>query len=266
MDTSKLANRLKKLQEKSSGGKNIWFKSSDEKKKIRLVPYPHTSDASPFIEVYFHYNVAGNRSIICPKETIGEPCPICELAEEFRNMGTKDAWKTYKSLAPKLRTYSPILVRGEEDKGVLLWGYGVTIYEALIEKFMDPDWGDLSDVKTGRDLTVWTVAKGSAGNDSEFDKPKMDVSPNQTPLLAKKSDIVKILEDMPDYMNDGATFPIRSYQELQDVVRKLSNVEDEEEESSYAAPTEESDDDESTADEATDDDDFRKKLKNLLEK
>src|SRR5690606_31970838 len=132
----------------------------------------------------------------------------------------------FKKLQAKLRTYSPIVERGKEEEGIKLWGYAPTIYESLLEKYMDPEWGDLSDPKTGRDLTVWTVTTGSAGNDTEFDKPKMDVSPNATPLLAKKSDIIKLLEDMPDYLNDGSSFPVKSYQELQEIVRKLSDIDE----------------------------------------
>lgn len=262
MDTSKLAQRLSRIQDRKGGGSNIWFKSAEEKQKIRLVPYPHEADGAPFMEVYFHYNVAGQRSLVCPKETHGEPCPICELADEFRNMGTKDSWKMYKKFAPKLRTYSPVIVRGDEDSGVKLWGYGVTIYEQLVEKFMSEDWGDLSDVKTGRDLTVWTVPKGGKGNDTDFAQPKMDVTPNTSPLFAKKADIVKLLEEMPDYLNDGQTFPVKTYQELQDIIRKLSDAEDddydEEKESRYAS---DEDGDEEAEEEG---DDLSDKLSALL--
>lgn len=228
MDTKKLAERLRRLQEKNGGGtgKNIWFKSSSEKQKIRMVPYPHETDGSPFIEVYFHYNIAGQRSLVCPKETYGEPCPICELAEEFRSHGTKDSWQQFKKFAPKLRTYSPVISRADDDPEVKLWGYGKTIYENLMEKFLSEDWGDLSDVKEGHDLTVWTIPKDDPANDTDFDQPKMDVVPKPTPLLAKKADIVKLLESIPDYLNDGETFPVKSYQELQDIIRKLSDAED----------------------------------------
>jgi len=267
MDTSKLAKRLARLQEKSSGGegKNIWFKSGEEKTKIRQVPYPHEVNGEPFIEVYFHFNVAGHRSIVCPKMTHGQPCPICELAEEFKSMGNKDSWKMYKKLAPKLRTYSPVIVRGKEDDGIKLWGYGSTIYESLLEKYMDPEWGDLSDPKSGRDLTVWTIKQGSTGNDTEFDKPKMDVSPNSSPMLTKKSDIIKLLEGMPNYLNDGATFPVRSYQELQEIVRKLADVDDEEEDDVPSKIEKFIVEDSSDEDDDDSDDDLSAKLKKLLD-
>lgn len=262
MDTSKLAKRLQKLQEKAGGGSNNWFKSGEEKQKIRLVPYPHEDDGSPFIEVYFHYNVAGQRSLVCPKETFGEPCPICELAEEFRNMGSKDSWLQFKKLAPKLRTYSPVIVRGQEDAGVKLWGYGVTIYEALVEKFLDEDWGDLSDIKEGHDLTVWSIPAKSPGNDSDYIKPKMDVTPKMSVLLKKKAEIVAMLEGIPNYLDDGETFPVKSYQELSDIIRRLSNEDDyEDDDSSVAYSASETSDDDSGD---TDSDDLNSKLAEML--
>lgn len=251
MDTSKLAKRLQRIQERQGGsGKNIWFKSSEEKQKIRLVPYPHESDGSPFMEIYFHYNVAGQKSLVCPKMTHGEPCPICELAEEFRSMGTKDGWRMYKKYAAKLRTYSPVVVRGEDEPTVKLWGYGVTIYESLVEKFLDEDWGDLSDVKEGHDLTVWSIPAKSAGNDSDYVKPKLDVTPKASPLLPSKAAIAALLESIPDYLNDGETFPVKSYQELQDLVRKLSDAEDDdysESETSYSTSKATADDDDDSS-------------------
>jgi len=259
MDLEKLQRRFSKLQEKAGGGKNIWFKAGEEKQTIRQVPYPH-GDVGPFIEVYFHYNVAGNRSLVCPKETHGEPCPICELADEIRQQGTTDSWKIYKQYAPKLRAYSPVLVRGKEEEGVKLWGYGVTIYESLMEKYFDEDWGNLSDPKTGRDLTVWSIPKNSAGNDSDYIKPKLDVKPSQTAMLKKKADIVKILEEMPDYLNDGETFAVKSYQELEDIIRQLDSSEDDYEDSESETSYSASDD----TDDSSDDTDLNAKLNKLL--
>lgn len=246
MDTSKLAQRLARIQDRNSGGSNIWFKSTDEKQKVRLVPYQHDDGSGPFIEVNFHYNIAGHRSLVCPNHTYGTPCPICELAEEFKALGSKDSYKIYKQYVAKQRTYSPVVVRGSEEDGVKLWGYGVTIYEELVEKFLDTDWGDLSDVKTGRDLTVWSIPKGGAGNDSDYIKPKMNVSPNQSVLLKKKADMVDIIKGIPNFLGDDndKTFQVKTYDELAEIVRKLSDAEDDDyEETSYSASESTSTDD-----------------------
>ena len=243
MDTSRLAKRLARLQERKGGGsgKNIFFKAPDDGKKatVRLVPYPHDENNEPFLEIGWHYNVGGHRSLVCPRETYGDPCPVCELAEQFRNMGGKDNWRIFKNLSPKLRYYSPVIVRGSEDEGIKLWGYGTTIYEDLISKFMDPDWGNLADPMGGRDVKVWTIPKGAAGNDTDFAKPKMDVSPSQSQMLSKKSDMKTLIENIPDYLGDGESFKAMSYQELQEIVAKMADFDEDDssEDNFYSSDT-----------------------------
>ena len=237
MDISKLSSRLNKLQNRKGGGggKNVFFKAPDDgktKANVRLVPYPHGDNNEPFLEVGWHYNVAGHRSLVCPRETYGDPCPICDLAEEIKALGGKENWQIFKSLSAKLRFYSPVLVRGQEADGIKLWGYGTTIYEDILAKFLDADWGDLSHPTTGRDLKVWTIPIGHAGNDSNYIKPKMDVSPNPTKMLEKKTDITEALKSIPNYLEDG-TFKALSYAELKEIVAKLADTGDDSSDDSW---------------------------------
>lgn len=228
MDTSRLAERLKKVQDrKKGGGSKNFFKSPKDGShtSIRQVPYPHNEDNMPFIEVGWHYNVAGHRSLVCPQETFGTPCPICDLAEQFLSMGGKENWQIYKKLSAKLRYYSPIIIRGQDEPEVKLWGYGTTIYEELLEKFLNPKWGNLADPVEGRDIEVWTIPKGKAGNDTDFDKPKMDVEPSPSKLLEKKSDMAELIKTVPNYLEDEETFPVKSFNELKTVVAKLADIE-----------------------------------------
>ena len=53
-----------------------------------------------------------------------------------------------------MRTYVPVLVRGEESEGVKFWGFGKNVYQELLGFFADPDYGDLTDPVNGRDVTV----------------------------------------------------------------------------------------------------------------
>ena len=42
-------------------------------------------------------------------------------------------------IQPKTRIFAPVVVRGEEEKGVRLWGFGITIYKALLALIADED-------------------------------------------------------------------------------------------------------------------------------
>ena len=46
------------------------------------------------------------------------------------------------------------MVRGEEDQGVRVWGYGKLAYEKLLTIVLDPDYGDVTDPESGNDLKV----------------------------------------------------------------------------------------------------------------
>ena len=53
-----------------------------------------------------------------------------------------------------MRSYAPVVVRGEEDKGVRVWAFGKTVYQSLLNIMLDEDYGDITDVMEGRDIKV----------------------------------------------------------------------------------------------------------------
>lgn len=220
MDMNKLAERLNKLTNKG-GGKNVWLKLNEEDQEVRILPYKHQDDNIPFIEVYFHYDIAGHRSIPCPEKTLGEPCPICKVAEEIRSMGGKDNWEIFKNMQAKLRTYAPVIVRGKEEEGVKLWGFGKIIYEELLSTCIDE--GRVDDLKKGHDLTVKQLPKGHPSNDTSFPKPMCKVQFKETPAMTDVKKLKAIINDIPNYLEDEEVFKFSSYEELSAIVAKLGD-------------------------------------------
>lgn len=218
MDISKLADKLAKLNKPVNEFADIWFKPTEEEQRIRLVPYPHQND--PFIEVYFHYNVGNTKSLVCPQQMEGRPCPICDLAESFRVKGGDDNYELYKAYKPKMRTYVPVVVRGKEEEGVKLWGFGVNIYKELGGYIIDPDWGNIADPTEGYDLSVRMIPVGKPGNDTRYPKTVMKIKPKKTPL-GKGVDI----DEIPNFLENGL-FQIKEHEEILDILRSLSNDED----------------------------------------
>ena len=53
-----------------------------------------------------------------------ESDPIMEFATQLRKTGEKENVDLAKKLFPKLRIFAPVVVRGEEDKGVRFWEFG----------------------------------------------------------------------------------------------------------------------------------------------
>ena len=161
MNLDKIKQKLEALQNAQTNNNStnntsglIW-KPSPGKQVVRIVPYLHQKDY-PFIELNFYYDFG--KTYLSPS-TFGHPDPVLEFCEELkRTKGEKEEirenWRAAKKLEPKFRTYVPVLVRGLEHEGVKFWGFGKTIYTDLLTICDDPDYGDITDLKKGRDITV----------------------------------------------------------------------------------------------------------------
>jgi len=151
IDMSKMRDRLTKLTTKGQGGSSNFWRPSDGNQTIRIVP---TKDGDPFKDYFFHYNVGNNGGFLCPKKNFGEACAVCDFASKLYRDGDEDSVKTAKELTARQRFFSPVLVRGEENLGVKVWGYGKMAYETLLTLVLNPDYGDITDIQEGTDLDL----------------------------------------------------------------------------------------------------------------
>lgn len=176
INTDFLKKRLTQLQSKRNVQSNIWKPTSGET-RIRIVPYKFNRE-NPFIELYWHYGL-NNKNFVSPY-SFGDQDPLVEFAEKLKATGESDDWKNARAIEPKMRTYVPIVVRGEEDEGVKYWGFGIKIYEALLKLIADPEWGDITHPNTGRDIVVEFKTAKELGKD--YPETTIRVSPAQKKL------------------------------------------------------------------------------------
>ncbi len=141
MDLNAIRKRLGQLQTTNNRTSSLW-KPQPGKTQIRIVPYAFNKD-NPFIELFFHYNL-NNRSYLSPI-SFGRPDPIEEFAQKLKASGNKEDYQLSKKLEAKMRTFAPVIVRGEESQGVKFWGFGKTVYQELLSIIADPDYGDITD-------------------------------------------------------------------------------------------------------------------------
>ena len=173
IDLDAIRRKLNNLQSQTGRQENLW-KPEPGKNQVRVVPYQFNKD-NPFIELYFHYDL-GKKNYLSPV-TYGEADPVDEFAQKLRATGKSDDFNLAKKLTPKMRVYAPVLVRGKESEGVKFWGFGKQVYTELLGFISDPDYGDITDVKQGRDIVVeFTPAEGAG----QFPKTAIRVKPNQT--------------------------------------------------------------------------------------
>jgi hypothetical protein len=204
-----IKNKLNQLNNSDNKKQNLW-KPEAGKTRIRIVPYVHRKE-NPFLEMYFHYEIA-KRSMLSPI-TFGNADPIVEFADKLKATGDKEDWLQGRKIEPKMRTYVPVIVRGKESEGVKFWGFGKTIYSELLSIITDPDYGDITDLMSGRDIDVeFTPAEGPG----QYPKTSIRVKPNTSPATEDKAIAEKI-------MNQHAE---PSYDELEEALKKWMNPED----------------------------------------
>ena len=199
-----MAINLDKMREKlatvrgEGRDKDSFWRPQDGEQDIRIVP---TSDGDPFKEKWFHYNLGNNPGFLCPKRNYNDECPVCEFASTLWRDGVDSnddgSKKLAKSLFVRPRFFSPVLVRGSEDRGVRIWGYGKMAYEQLLGLVLNPEYGDITDAETGTDLTM-TYGKPAGAS---FPVTKLQPRRRSSELCEDMTpeSCSELLESIPDF-------------------------------------------------------------------
>ena len=210
MDLSLIKKRLNQLQTTNNRTSSLW-KPQPGKTQIRIVPYAFNKD-NPFIELFFHYNL-NNRSYLSPI-SFGRPDPIEEFAQKLKGSGSKEDYQLSKKLEAKMRTFAPVVVRGEEKQGVKFWGFGKTVYQELLSIIAAPDYGDITDPVNGRDVVVEFISAEESG--ASFPKTNIRVKPNQTPI-SEDPDVLEVVKTQQDIKE---IYQELSYEDLTEVLNE----------------------------------------------
>ena len=222
MDIEQIKKKLTQLQSTTSTKENFW-KPNPGKTQVRIVPYKFNKD-NPFVELYFHYNLGTNKTYLSPV-SFGRPDPVNEFSEKLKSSGNREEWLQGRKIEPKMRTFAPVVARGQEKDGVKFWGFGKTVYQELLGFIADPDYGDISDPISGRDIVVDKMTPAEAGN--QFGKTTIRVKPNQTPLTEDSEMLEKIFNSQVDLTE---LYKEPTYDELKEALENYLNPPDNEEE------------------------------------
>lgn len=223
MDLSQIKSKLSTLQNQRQGGQKkdlsavIW-KPTVGKHSVRIVPSVFDK-TNPFKEVYMHYGI-GSRTMISLMN-FDEKDPIVEFAKQLKQSGDKENWSMAKKLEPKMRVFTPVIVRGEEEKGVRLWEFGKQVYMELLSIAEDEDVGDYTDPVQGRDITIETT--GPETNGTSYNQSKVRVRTKTTPLSDDANEVKKWLAEQP---NPLSLFKKYSYEEMKESLLEWLNPED----------------------------------------
>ena len=226
MDLKSIKSKLSALQsqgqkkEKIDYSKVLWKPKSEGKFQIRIVPSKLNKE-NPFQELLVHYNFA--KFPIYALTNWGEKDPIVEFAKQLRNSSDKENWKLSRKIEPKLRVFAPVIVRGEEEKGVRLWEFGKEIYMQLLGIADDEDYGDYTDISEGRDFTLETVIGDIGGRQGL--KSSIRIKPKTSILDADKKKVELWLEEQPDILSIQRKM---EFDKLKEILQNFLNPESEE--------------------------------------
>lgn len=218
MDLSVLKQRLDTLQSKPAETQKtdyttIFWRPSVGKQQVRIVPSAYNS-SNPFSELKFYYGIT-NKVMISPLN-FDEPDPIAQFAAKLREGDyDKENYVLAKKLDAKNRIFVPVIVRGEEDKGVRLWQFGKLIYEDFLSMAMDDEIGDFTDIVNGRDFTLETVGPESTG--TQYNKTSVRPRMKTSPLSDDATQVETWTAEQP---NPTEVFKRWTYDEMKDALGK----------------------------------------------
>ena len=233
IDLDAIRKKLNQLSGNSSRRNTMWRPQEGEEMTVRILSFPD-NDGQPFKELWFYYNIGNNPGLLAPYQ-FGKPDPIQELINKLRDDGSKESYELAKKLYPKMRSYAPVVVRGEEDKGIRLWAFGKTVYQSLLNIMLDEDYGDITDPSEGRDVkVVCTKPPGRMWATTEV-RPRG----KQTPLSTDSDQSKSWLDGIPSL---DEMYTCKTYEELEKLVNDWLNGEDSSENEDLGTAHQSSDD------------------------
>lgn len=194
IDLEAIRKKINTLSGKTKNKDVFWKPEENQNYVVRLLSFPKNNGA-PFKELWFYYGI-GNQTMLSLHQ-FGEYDPIQEMITHLKNEaanGKKDSYELAKKLFAKMRVYAPVIVRGEESKGVRLWAFGKEVYQKLLGFMLDDDYGDITDLQKGFDIKVnCTKVPGK-----QFASIDVIPRPGQRPLFTDEEAVKKAVESIPE--------------------------------------------------------------------
>lgn len=152
IDLTNLKQKYEELKTRSMGGEVDFLKLKSGDNLVRFLCPPDSGDWCK--ETGYHYIKRESKvdAITCRKLTLGEECYVCDVVKDLRRSKNKADKDLAKLWSAKSRIFFNVLDRSDGKVKVL--GTGVSIYKEILKYLADPDWGDITDPETGRDVII----------------------------------------------------------------------------------------------------------------
>ena len=193
----KVRAKLAKINNFGSQSSGNMLKLAAGKTEIRILPnFALTDDTNeqPFVPLYFYHDF-GRAYQLAPNQ-FDRPDPIFDAYRAMYKDTDPDVREMAKKLNSRLRVFVPVLVRGREAEGVQFWGFGFNVYNDLRGLYENPQWGNISDLQDGVDLTVEYIPSPDK-NDQRQAKTLIVPNRKSSPATTD-ADLLDKIKKMPD--------------------------------------------------------------------
>ena len=234
LNLKKIQDALDRLEGRGrSGDSSILKLPEGDDNVVRFVPYVHDLEI-PFTEVYFHYDVGGEH-FLCRRRHGNNTCPVCDFAstmwKDFEQTKDETYKKLFSKFAAKMKIFAPVVLRGQEDKGVKLLSMSEKTYKGILTKMKNAlrQGIDITDPFEGLDVTI-PVKKQQVGGFKWTgpDNDSIDVQMRPSKLFDDKSkeEVEEYLKNCPNVFE---IFQVKSEDDMKAALEKQANESDSEE-------------------------------------
>jgi len=232
-----------KKDKNSTRQRMFWAPPSDKEGtfKIRFLPPIKKNNEKMF---YFKHRVhwINGKSYECVKQTLidkngnpheAEECPVCKFVSKLYETAEKDSeeYKLAGNLAAKDRYIYRIVVRGNEDETKPeFFESGKKLFETLFHILTESDFGNIIDLKNGRDFNL---VKVGTGRRAKYDSSSP--SANTSVVFSSKEKIAEFLTKLEEMPKFNSFIDFVSADILKSVLKKYLSGDSEEDDMLKAA-------------------------------
>jgi hypothetical protein len=214
INLDEIRKKLQKLQGNQRNSDIQMWKPDLGEHRIRVVPWADVKEGQFAHELWFYYIP---RQVLALSQ-FNEDDPVDEFMRALYKTKKDEDRQVANSLRPKMRSFSAVIVRGQEDKGVQVWSYGKLVYQRFLNFLLDPDVGDFTDPKEGFDMKV-TLTKQQG---KQFNDTSVDPARKPSPLSSDPEQMKKWLET-PNIFN---MYQKKTYGEVKNILDAYLNPSD----------------------------------------
>lgn len=210
IDMNKARQRMQQLQNQRKDYSKLSYGLKQGDNVLRFVTPP--GEAWPFIYGSLYYKIT--KQFFISPEMYGQEDPILANLNTLKNSGIQQDAVYAKKYLPSRRVFALVLVRGQQDKGLVWVDFPQKVEKQLVTYILNQQYGDITDLKSGTDFTI-TKRKGASF-------PEYSVQPkrNASQLLPNLKEAEQLFNSIPNFKE---AYKHHSLQQLQKIWQQFIN-------------------------------------------